>query len=271
MTLVQLHIFRAMKKSLGRLLPLFLYTVLCRSVFAVEALASTEPPASSGLTLRQILLDGGFVMYPIVALSLIALGLIIFYLLTLREKLIFPRDFIREAQDAAALGDLEGLQLLCQENGSPAAKVVLAALEQCAEGQSPDPALLQDAMEDEGNRQAGYLWQRIQFLLDVSALSPMLGLLGTVWGMMVSFTGLESGLSLINKADALASGVAQAMYTTFAGLVIAIPSMAIYTLFRGRVANLVSGMERACGSVARRLLASQKNSVYGVLSDKSQV
>ncbi|NMA43180.1 MAG: MotA/TolQ/ExbB proton channel family protein [Oligosphaeraceae bacterium] len=257
---------------MGKIFSAFFFFITSHYCLAAEQLsASDSSSAAPALTLRQILIDGGYIMYPILALSLIALGLVFFYLLTLREKLIYPKKFIREAQDLAALGDLESLRLLCQDNGSPAAKVILAGLEQCAEGQNPDPVLLQDAMEDEGNRQAGYLWQRIQFLLDISALSPMLGLLGTVWGMMVSFSGLESGLNLINKADALASGVSQAMYTTFAGLVVAIPCMAIYTLFRGRVSNLISGMERACGSVSRRLLTSQKNSVYGALSDTTHV
>ncbi len=230
------------------------------AVLAASAAEGAE--ALAGLTVRQIITDGGVIMYPLVALSFVAVGLIIFYLLTLREKLIYPKAFIREAQDAAEMGDLEALRELCHENGSPAAKVIHASLEQCVEGQPIDLNAVQSAMEDEGSRQAGYLWQRIQYLLDVSAISPMVGLLGTVWGMMISFSGLESGVNLINKADALASGVSQAMYTTFGGLVIAIPSMAIYALFRGRVNTVVSSMESACNSVLRRLANTRKSSVF---------
>lgn len=260
-----------MKKSALALLVFCFFAASVAPLFGVDSATATTGVAPAavegvealqGLTVRQIIRDGGVIMYPLVGLSFIAVGLIIFYLLTLREKLIYPKAFIREAQDAAELGDLEALRELCRENGSPAAKVLYAAFEQCVEGQSVDFNAVQSAMEDEGNRQAGYLWQRIQYLLDLSAMAPMVGLLGTVWGMMISFSGLESGVNLINKADALASGVAQAMYTTFGGLVIAIPSMAIYALFRGRVNTVVSAMESACNSVLRRLANTRKNSVF---------
>jgi len=70
---------------------------------------------------------------------------------------------------------------------------------------------------------------------------------------MVSFSGLESGVSFVNKADALANGVAQAMYTTFGGLIVGIFAMSMYDFMRGRLSKLISGMEGACGSVLRRL------------------
>lgn len=257
-----------MKKSVSAKFVFIIFSVLSPLLFAADKIASAGGDASlaeqaiKGLTVRQIITDGGVIMYPLVLLSFIAAGLVIFYLLTLREKLIYPKAFIRDAQDAAELGDLEALRELCRENGSPAAKVIHASIEQCVEGQAVDLSTLQSAMEDEGNRQASYLWQRIQYLLDVSTIAPMVGLLGTVWGMMISFSGLESGVNLINKADTLASGVSQAMYTTFGGLIIAIPSMAVYALFRGRVNTVVSNMESACNSVLRRLANTRKNSVF---------
>ena len=94
--------------------------------------------------------------------------------------------------------------------------------------------------------------------LAILLLTPMLGLLGTVWGMMVSFSGLESGVSMINKADTLANGVSQAMYTTFGGLIVGIFAMAMYDLMRGRLNKLIGGMESACNSVLRRLSASNR-------------
>ena len=83
-------------------------------------------------------------------------------------------------------------------------------------------------------------------------ISPMLGLLGTVLGMMHSFAGLQAGVAFANKADALAAGVAEALYTTAGGLVVGILSMAIYAFFRGQVNRLVGGLENACNRVLRR-------------------
>ena len=155
-------------------------------------------------------------------------------------------------------GDVEGLRDLCLNNGSCAAKIIGAALEQCEDGHVAEHVVLRDAMEDEGGRQAGMLWQRLQYLMDIAVIAPMVGLLGTVWGMMVSFSGLESGVSMINKADTLANGVSQAMYTTFGGLIVGIFAMAMYDLMRGRLNKLIGGMESACNSVLRRLSASNR-------------
>jgi len=179
----------------------------------------------------------------------------------MRSGIMCPKKFIMEAQDAAENGDLETLRDLCRESTSPAARIIHASLDQVIPGQPMDYERVKDAMEDEGVRQAGFLWQRLQYLMDVAVISPMVGLLGTVWGMMVSFSGLEAGMNFVNKADALASGVAQAMYTTFGGLIVGIFAMASYDILRGRMFKLRSGMESACGSVLRRL-APAKTSAY---------
>ena len=224
-----------------------------------EAEATESEEENSGtITIEDIMVRGGWLMNVIAGLSLLAIALLFFYLLSMRQGTLYPRSFIMEAQDAAEDGDLEGLRDLCLNNGSCAAKIISAALEQCEDGPIADHALLRDAMEDEGGRQAGLLWQRLQYLMDIAVIAPMVGLLGTVWGMMVSFSGLESGVSMINKADTLANGVSQAMYTTFGGLIVGIFAMAMYDLMRGRLNKLIGGMESACNSVLRRLSASNR-------------
>ena len=238
---------------------------------AVEATEKTEDAeeadteAESGeeektgvITIEDIMVRGGWLMNVIAGLSLLAIALLFFYLLSMRQGTLYPRSFIMEAQDAAEDGDVEGLRDLCLNNGSCAAKIISAALEQCEDGHVADHVVLRDAMEDEGGRQAGMLWQRLQYLMDIAVIAPMVGLLGTVWGMMVSFSGLESGVSMINKADTLANGVSQAMYTTFGGLIVGIFAMAMYDLMRGRLNKLIGGMESACNSVLRRLSASNR-------------
>lgn len=230
---------------------------------AVDTPAASEASAElPPITFAKIMADGGFIMKWILGLSFIAIALIIFYLLTMRSGVMYPKAFVIEAQDAAENGDLETLSDLCRESNAPAAKIISASLEQIAPGQPIDYERAKDAMEDEGVRQAGFLWQRLQYLMDVAVISPMVGLLGTVWGMMVSFSGLESGMNFVNKADALASGVAQAMYTTFGGLIVGIFAMAAYDILRGRLFKLLSGMESACGSVLRRM-SPTNTSAYG--------
>lgn len=237
--------------------------ILALSPLAVWAQEVTAAPAAStgakAITLGQILHMGGPIMNVLVVLSFVAVGLIIFYLLTMRAGLICPATFVKEAEDAAESGDIATLRQLCQESNSAIAKVIGNAIEHCSENLPTNYEALRDGMEEEGARQAGVLWQRLQYLLDVSVISPMVGLLGTVWGMMLSFSGLESGMNIINKADALASGVAQAMYTTFGGLIVGIFSMAAYALLRGRISTLISTLERSCGTILRRLVANHKD------------
>ena len=219
---------------------------------------SGEEEKTGVITIEDIMVRGGWLMNVIAGLSLLAIALLFFYLLSMRQGTLYPRSFIMEAQDAAEDGDLEGLRDLCLNNGSCAAKIIGAALEQCEDGHVAEHVVLRDAMEDEGGRQAGMLWQRLQYLMDIAVIAPLVGLLGTVWGMMVSFSGLESGVSMINKADTLANGVSQAMYTTFGGLIVGIFAMAMYDLMRGRLNKLIGGMESACNSVLRRLSASNR-------------
>ena len=219
---------------------------------------SGEEEKTGAITIEDIMVRGGWLMNVIAGLSLLAIALLFFYLLSMRQGTLYPRSFIMEAQDAAEDGDVEGLRDLCLNNGSCAAKIIGAALEQCEDGHVAEHVVLRDAMEDEGGRQAGMLWQRLQYLMDIAVIAPMVGLLGTVWGMMVSFSGLESGVSMINKADTLANGVSQAMYTTFGGLIVGIFAMAMYDLMRGRLNKLIGGMESACNSVLRRLSASNR-------------
>ena len=219
---------------------------------------SGEEEKTGAITIEDIMVRGGWLMNVIAGLSLLAIALLFFYLLSMRQGTLYPRSFIMEAQDAAEDGDLEGLRDLCLNNGSCAAKIIGAALEQCEDGHVAEHVVLRDAMEDEGGRQAGMLWQRLQYLMDIAVIAPMVGLLGTVWGMMVSFSGLESGVSMINKADTLANGVSQAMYTTFGGLIVGIFAMAMYDLMRGRLNKLIGGMESACNTVLRRLSASNR-------------
>ena len=238
---------------------LTLMAVLLVSTSWAQTAPEGEAAAEAAtITMGQIIADGGPLMYPILLLSVLAVCLIIFYFLTLRASLLFPKAFLQEAREAAEAGDLESLRELCQKESSAAGKVIGSALELCTDGQPLDMSLVREAMEEEGNYQAGVLWQRIQYLMDIAVVSPMVGLLGTVWGMMVSFSGLEAGVNFANKAATLASGVSQAMFTTFGGLIVGIVAMVFYAVFRGKVNRLVNQLETSCGSVIRSLAFKQQ-------------
>lgn len=220
---------------------------------AVQAEAAAADGENMSITFSEIMSRGGWIMYVISGLSLVAIALAIFYAMTMRAQILFPKKFIEQAKTLADTNDLEGLQDLCAEDSSAAARIVGTSLEQIVPGQNVNYSRLRDAMEDEGGRQAGILWQRLQYLMDIAVISPMVGLLGTVWGMMISFGGIESGADFAKKAETMANGISQAMYTTFGGLIVGIFAMALYDIARGHLNKLIGQMESACGSILRRL------------------
>ncbi|MCQ2397321.1 MAG: MotA/TolQ/ExbB proton channel family protein [Lentisphaeria bacterium] len=208
-----------------------------------------EAAATQALTLKDIIVKGGDIMYVLVALSIVAVMLIVFYCLALRKNVLAPVKFVRAAQDAAEAGDIERLRELANGNSSSAAKIVASACEAYDDGIDA----MRNAMEEEGARQVALLWSRIQYLMDVGTISPMVGLLGTVWGMMVSFLALDTDLNMVNKVSNLTSGVSQAMFTTFGGLIVGILSIVAYSIFRGHLNKLTGALEGECAGILRRL------------------
>jgi len=210
---------------------------------------------------KDILDQGGWPMDIIVGLSVLATCFVIFYLFTVRSGVLYPKVFLQEAEDAAEEGDIEALVAICQDSDSAAAKIVGAAAEHMGGEQRPDYMVIRDAIEDEGARQAGVLWQRIQYLQDVAVIAPMVGLLGTVLGMLQSFAGLEMEVGAVIPTQ-LAEGVAKALITTAGGLIVGIAAMVLYAYFRGRVAKHTAGLESACSKILRRFIAQRHAGQY---------
>ncbi|MBR6470754.1 MAG: MotA/TolQ/ExbB proton channel family protein, partial [Victivallales bacterium] len=169
-----------------------------------------------------------------------------------------PATFVSQAKDLADQGDVDGLAELAANDVSPAARIINAGLLAVPpKAEKIDLSIVQGAMEEEGSRQVALLWTKIQYLMDIGTIAPMIGLLGTVWGMMVSFTGLDAGISLVNKSARLTSGVSQAMFTTFGGLIVGILAIAAYSIFRGHLNRLTSHLECQCAMLMRRLAGAR--------------
>ena len=117
---------------------------------------------------------------------------------------------------------------------------------------------VREVTEAEGSRQASLLNQRITYLADVGAIAPMVGLLGTVIGMIKSFNEIAQDSFLGAKQLELAGGVSQALLTTAGGLIVGIPALIFYSIFRGRVQRLISELEAASTHLMALLGAQYK-------------
>lgn len=235
--------------------------ILSGLVFIAARAGAAEADGGSLNTIRDILETGGWPMDVLVGLSVFGTFLVLFFLFTLRKGNLFPKKLLREAQAAADEGDFEALEAICENQGSAAARIIHAAAEHVVSDPRAEYTVVRDALEDEGARQAGVLWQRIQYLLDVAVVAPMVGLLGTVLGMLQSFAALQTEVGVV-KPTALAQGVSKALITTAGGLVVGISAMILYAIFRGRVNKLISGMESACNRILRTFMSSRSKNRY---------
>ncbi|MFG0317000.1 MAG: MotA/TolQ/ExbB proton channel family protein [Planctomycetota bacterium JB042] len=200
------------------------------------AFQSGEPAGMQSL--RDMVLNGGPLMIPLALCSVVALAYIIERSIRLRGGRLGSKRFGRTLLDAVT-GDGPGAGLrLCDEHDSPQARILGAGLKR-----NGAPVLeVEKAVEDAGAREVRRLSANLKPLVVVAMISPLLGLLGTVWGMIEAFStiALKDGLG---KPEQLASGISQALVTTAAGLAIAIPTQAAYYYFKGKIDRFVHATE----------------------------
>ncbi len=204
---------------------------------ATLAQQAAEGPGPSILDFIQ---GGGPIGYLIIALSILAVALIIKHLIQIREASLAPADTVEALDELLSRGDVEGAIAFCaqEENQSFLTRIVGAGLERCR--RSPFGWLeLKGALEEAGQEQVARLYRSTDLLGLIIAVAPMLGLLGTVVGMVGAFDVIATTEGF-PRADQLAGDISVALITTVLGLVVAIPCMAAYTYFRNRI-DAVSG------------------------------
>lgn len=219
--------------------------ILLTGIVPALAQEAAGAAAMQPLTLRDVLLKGGPLMIPLIALSFIATLLIFVYFLSIRRTGIVTGKFMATADALLRKRDFLGLLALSNRHTESVARVMRKTLDFITKNPNAEFAHIREVAETEGARQASELNNRISYLSDVGVIAPMVGLLGTVFGMIQSFSVLASDVAA-SRPQLLANGVAQALITTAAGLVIGIPALIFYSYFRGRVQKLVSELEAAC-------------------------
>ena len=189
----------------------------------------------------QIIFSGGVlgisIMILLLVLSLLAGYLIIEQSLSLRRTEIIPPDRLEQLRQLLAQGKLKEADQVCHANPSPLSFVIASGISEIEFGW---PAV-EKAMEDSTMEQAARLYRRIEYLSVLGNIAPMLGLLGTVGGMIVAFRQVAISQGTAGASD-LAAGIYSALVTTVAGLLIAIPALGAFAVLRNRVDQLISEM-----------------------------
>ncbi len=191
------------------------------------------------MTLWQTLKAGGGVMIVIGLLSVLAAAIIIYDFMMLNVNKLAPGGFFDDVMRKLESRDFGAAKTLCRkENNTIIAKIVLAGLER----RNPLDDTAREAMESTARIELTNLWQNISYLSDIVAVAPLLGLLGTVLGMIQAFHAVPLQSASI-KTTLLAAGISKAMVTTASGLVVAIPALIAYSYFRGQVQQVTNMIE----------------------------
>lgn len=186
----------------------------------------------------ELIKAGGWVMGPILACAVLAFAIVLERFWTLRRGSVLPRNLGQEVRDWAAAHKLDPGHLEALRQNSPLGELLAAALEVRHRPREQ----IKERVEDIGRHVAYELERFLNTLGTIAGIAPLLGLLGTVFGMIRMFLGiLKSG---VGDASRLAGGIGEALVTTAAGLCVAIPALMFYRYFRGRVAEYVIDMEK---------------------------
>jgi biopolymer transport protein ExbB len=232
--------------------PLTLFLIFAPMLWAEEI---PFKPEEKIVTLRQLIdAAGWYFVLPLVLLSMAAVTLVVYYFFALRPGRIVSRDFVMRAKRLLAGGDIAGLELLSRETGDLSSRVVGAAARALLDNPQTSHGVLREITESEGARQSTHMMQMISYLNDIAVISPLIGLLGTVVGLIRSFAVLSTDVGSA-RALMLAEGVSQALVNTAAGLLIAIPAMGFYAYFRGRVQRSISDLESVSTELVGRMNA----------------
>ncbi|MBN1225811.1 MAG: MotA/TolQ/ExbB proton channel family protein [Deltaproteobacteria bacterium] len=194
-------------------------------------------------------------MYPILFCSVLSLAIFLERLWALRKKMILPPDFISKVEELVERDKVEDAIFLCHGNDSTIARIFLAGLKNARLGMW----LVKESIEEKGRREGILLERNIGALLTIANLSPLLGLLGTVSGMIKSFNTIST--YNVSSAAPLAGGIAEALITTAAGLLVAIPTLVVYRFLLDKAQMLIFQMEESSTKLIDAMEGKKDNAI----------
>ncbi|MGK0673298.1 MAG: MotA/TolQ/ExbB proton channel family protein [Halothiobacillaceae bacterium] len=200
----------------------------------------------------DLLIAGGWWMAPIVFASVVALGIIIERAWSLRRAAVLPSGVVEEIERLIQRRELTAERLRAIRRRSPLGRVLVAGLAPYAISREEMKARIEDA----GRHVAHELECCLTTLGTIAVISPLLGLLGTVVGMIMTFDVITT--QGLGRPSDLAGGIATALLTTAAGLIVAVPSVIAHRAFRAQVDRLVIDMEREAMRLLDGLFASEE-------------
>ena len=197
----------------------------------------------------EIVQAGGIMMGPIILASIVAAAIFLERLWTLQSKRVLPNELTQKVWRWVEQRQIQDKHIVALQQNSPLGKILAAGLL----NRYRDRTVIRESIEDTGRHVVHELERFIGTLGTIASLSPLMGLLGTVFGMIRTFNAITT--AGIGNPASLAGGIAEALITTAAGLTVAIPALLAYKYLRGRVQALVVQMEKEAMKLVEALEA----------------
>lgn len=200
----------------------------------------------------ELVQAGGYFMWPIILCSVAAVGILLERLWTLQRKRVLPEELIKKVSQLAEAGQVNAKVIEALEKNSPLGRVMAAALANRDRGRE----IMMERVQDTGRHVVHELERFLNTLGTIASISPLLGLLGTVTGIIRAFNAVMLGG--MGDPRMLAGGISEALITTAGGLAVAIPSFIAYRYLRGKVERIVIDMEKIAVTFADSLGAESR-------------
>ena len=212
-------------------------------VAAEGAVVAEDTGGGSSMGLFAVIASSGWLGYilwaALLGCSVAAAWLAIDFFVTINPKKIIPESLVNEVREAMEQGDVMKALQRCEQDQGPLPSILQAGFRNVKEGFE----VIQEQVGAAADLESEKLMQRVAYLNMCGSIAPMLGLLGTVQGMIMAFANLANSSAGAAQQGMLAMNIAQALWTTAAGLVVAIPAVSLYTYFKNRLSRIILGME----------------------------
>jgi len=199
----------------------------------------------------EIVKSGGWLMLPIIICSVVSVAIILERIWILQPRRVLPNNLTRQVWAWVSNNELNHTHISALQDGSPLGKILAAGLTNRAR----EREIMKESIEDAGRQVVHDLERYLNSLGTIAAVTPLLGLLGTVIGMVKVFAAITT--HGVGDPTVLAGGISEALITTAAGLSVAIPSLVGYRYLRGRVDALVVRMENEAVTLVEALFRKQ--------------
>lgn len=206
----------------------------------------------------EIIKAGGWLMVPIIGCSVIAVAILLERLWTLQRHRVLPEDLTRQVWEWVSRNELNHSHIQALQEGSPLGRILAAGLV----NRNRDRDIMKESIEDTGRHVVHELERYLNLLGTIAAVAPLLGLLGTVTGMVKIFAALSAS-GAVGDPAVLAGGISVALITTVGGLAVAIPSLVALRYLRDRVDGLVVAMEKEAITLVEALHRRQYLDSFG--------